>query len=69
MNLIFDALNAQLDAGDRRMDAAGIPKIVRQTCPQCGGSGYVPYTGLSRLRAHEFCLLCRRKGFVNVEQS
>jgi len=66
MNLIFDALNAQLDAGDRRMDAAGMPKIVPIACPFCGGSGWKPVTSYSSLAPLEQCTQCRH-GKITVE--
>jgi len=35
MDMIYDELN-------RVLDSAGVPRIVRERCFQCGGAGIVP---------------------------
>jgi hypothetical protein len=69
MNIIFDALNAQLDAGDRRMDQAGVPKIVRERCPnpRCI-NGHVEVTHVSSWQVSvQRCTTCAGKGYVRRE--
>jgi uncharacterized protein (DUF983 family) len=66
MNLIFDALHQALDAGDGRMDAAGVPKIVRERCPYCGGFGERLIEGWLPLERHR-CTACAGNGYITVE--
>jgi DnaJ-class molecular chaperone len=66
MNLIFDALHSALDAGDRRMDAAGVPKIVRERCPYCAGSG-LREIGVGPLAKLDTCHACVGRGYIVAE--
>ena len=68
MNLAFSYLDGLLSDAEKRMDAAGIPspKIVRERCPFCAGSG-LREIGQGPLAKLDTCAACFGKGFVNVE--
>ena len=56
---IFDALHAELDAAEARMDAAGVPKLLRLRCYLCHGEGWV---GSAQ------CVVCAGRGHVVTEE-
>jgi len=63
MNQIYDELN-------RVLDDAGVPKIVRERCPWCGGAGKVYATSRGNRREiifTESCSACAGNGFITVE--
>ena len=49
---IFDALHAEIDAAEARMDAAGVPKLRQIECFVCRGAG---------------CDKCNQIGTVNTD--
>ena len=66
MNLVLDYMSGLLSDAEKRMDAAGIPKLVRERCPFCAGSG-LREIGRGPLAKLDTCAACFGKGFVNVE--
>ena len=63
MNLVMDYLNSLLDDASARMDAHGIPSIVRQVCPYCDGIGR-----MARAWRVDDCAQCNGNGWINVER-
>jgi len=62
MNQIYDELN-------RVLDDAGVPKIVAQRCPWCGGAGTYA-TNLdpdATLWEVQHCTACAGNGYITVE--
>jgi len=63
MDMIYDELN-------RVLDSAGVPRIVAQRCPWCGGKGAVIRRYYEYGRAHlEPCTACAGNGKITVEQT
>jgi len=60
MDMIYEALNKVLDD-------AGCPKIVRERCPWCQGTGNVMRDAHARLLELRCCTACAGNGYITVE--
>ena len=56
---IFDALHAEIDAASNRMDAAGVPKLLRLRCDWCDATG----RDLT-CRTEARCVACNGRGYI-----
>lgn len=68
MNLVIDYMNGLLSDAEKRMDAAGIPKLVRERCPFCAGSG-LRELGHGPLAQLDTCAACTGRGYITCERS
>jgi len=59
MDMIYDELN-------RVLDSAGVPRIVRERCPYCHGSG-LREIGIGPLARLDTCHACVGRGYIAAE--